>query len=258
MIKNKITLNVLADISKKMHRGGYFVSENTTLVLLNGSNIDLDSRLNEISKLKDHDSSLSLGFSFMGEGMINRGKIIELLEPREIYGEEDIFKLEKIVEENPRLVVPNITINTLSKVALGIIDSFASTLIWTYLYMGKSVYLDFSSVRNYLNKETKNQAIIKLREKHIKTLLDMGVIELVEGEYLNKLVEEKALVKDTNNIDLLKDSKTARNLNSKDLITESDMRKLERESILNLPVGTIITPLARDKAREKRIKIEFK
>lgn len=258
MIKNKITLNILADISKKMKTGGYSFSDNNTLVLFNGSNIDLESRLNEIAKLKDHDICLSLGFSFMGEGIINRSKIIEFLDPRDVYGEEDIFNLEKIVEENPKLLLPNITINTLSKVALGIIDSFASTVIWTYLYMGKSVYLDFNSVRNYLNKETKNQAIRALREGHIKTMLDMGGLELEGGNYLKVLLGDKASVNKKNNIDVVEADKSNRNLATNNLITERDMEKIERESILNLPAGTIITPLAKDRAREKRIEIKIK
>ncbi len=71
----------------------------------------------------------------MGERILNKDEIIKNLNPINVYGEEDIFNLENIVEKHPKLIMPNITMNTLSKVALGMIDSFLQlfmdiSLLW--------------------------------------------------------------------------------------------------------------------------------
>lgn len=258
MIKNKITLNVLANISRQINKEDDRSISKKVLVLLNGSNMRLDDRLEEIKKLAEKEIGISLGFSFMGEGILERKSIINKLNPSLVYGEEDIFQLEKILDENPILLMPNLTINTLSKVGSGMIDSFASTLLWTYLYQGKDVYLDFNSVRNYLGKETENQAIKNLLDKHIGTIKDMGALEVKKGDYLKRIVGNQVLVKEASNIDLAKDKKTSKGDNSRQILTEKDVEKISKGSILSLPKGSILTPLAKDRIRDKNIQIEIK
>ncbi len=258
MIKNKITLNVLADISKKIKNGGSYAPSNNVLILFNGSNMELGKRLEELKNLKDENLGLSLGFSFMGEGILRRSTIIDQLKPSSIYGEEDIFQLEKIVEENPQLIIPNLTINTLSKVVNGMIDSFAATILWTYLYQGKDVFLDFNSVKNYLGRETENRVIEDLIKNNIKKIKDMGAKEILEGSYLKEIVAREVLVKKETNIDLSRDKNLSKLESRKKVLTEGDLKNLDRNTSLILPKGVIITPLAKDKIREKRIQIEIK
>ena len=250
MVKNKITLNVLADISKKINNGGYNAPSNNILIICNGSNVDLSSRILELKKLKEKDYNLSIGFSFMGEEILNKEEILNTLNPMEIYGEEDIFNLEDIVDKYPKLIMPNITMNTLSKVALGMIDSFASNILWTYLYCEKDAYLDFNSVNKYLGKSSKNKAINSLINSHIKTIKDMGAIEIVEANYIEKVIGENPETR-------LKKPDIEINKEFNKVITERDLYNFSRDTILKLPKGTIITPLARDRARELGIKIEI-
>lgn len=258
MIKNKITLNVLADISKKMKNGGTFAPSNNILILFNGSNVKLGNRLEELKNLQKENLGISLGFSFMGEGILRRSTIIDQLNPSLVYGEEDIFQLEKILEENSKLIMPNLTINTLSKVVNGMIDSFSSTILWTYLYEEKDVFLDFNSVRSYLGRETKNKAIKELLEGHIGKIKDMGAREIVEGNYIREIVGKEALVNKKANIDLPREESLVELDSGKRVLTEGDLKDIARESSLSLPKGTLITPLAKDRIKEKRIQIEIK
>lgn len=255
MVRNKITLNVLANITKKVNNGGYIAPSNNILIVFNGSNIDINSRIIEIKKLQEKNFRLSIGFSFMGERILNRDEIIKNLNPINVYGEEDIFNLENIVEKHPKLIMPNITMNTLSKVALGMIDSFSSTILWTYLYYGKDVYLDFNSVNNYLGETTENKVIKGLINNHIKTIKNMGALEIKDGNYMENILEENELVKGNSNKDLIMDKKTKGNFN--EVITERDLLQFSKDTVLKLPKGTIITPLAKDRARELGIKIEM-
>src|SRR5690606_17523447 len=135
------------------------------LVVFNGSNLDISKSLNFIEKLKDK-YDISLGFSFMAERLIDTSRIIDFIKPTRIYKEEDIANLKSIVEEHSILVAPNITVNTLSKVSTGMIDSFVSNLIWSYLYMGKPVYVSFNSVKHYMGVKSKSVEMTKIIEGH--------------------------------------------------------------------------------------------
>lgn len=246
MAKNKITLNVLADITKKINNGTISNSNKKVLVVFTGSNIQLNEKIGELKKLKENDLEISLAFSFMAERILDTNSIINSLDPFEVYREEDIFDLEDIVEEYFCVIGPNITMNTLSKVSLGMIDSFVSNIIWTFLYMDKKVYLDFTSVNNYLGKKSKNKEINNIIENHISTLNKMGAIGLEEGKYMEKIVQGKPNIKGPE-------------IPGKSMvITERDLANYSpKDQPIVLPKGSIITPLAKDRARELGIKIEI-
>jgi len=254
MAKNKITLNVLADITKKLNGKGKFDSTSKALVVFTGSNIDLNKKIEELKRLEEHGISLSVAFSFMGERILDVEDIVDKLRPMEVYREEDIFRLEDIEKSYSKIIGPNITMNTLSKVSLGMIDSFISNILWTYLYNGKDVYIDFSSVSNYLGKPSKNKAINKQIDTHINNLKDMGVVEIVEGQYVDKILG-KQILDETSNIKI----ETNNSYDSKKIITEKDLTNFSSKGdTLVLPKGSILTPLARDKAKELGINIEIK
>ena len=250
MVKNKITLNVLADITKKIGGGNFLDSQEKALIVFTGSNMNLDKRVQELKRLEENNIQVSLAFSFMAERILDTDNIINALDPFEIYREEDIFNIENILKAYSYIIGPNITMNTLSKVSLGMIDSFVPNIIWTYLYMGKEVYLDFTSVKNYLGEPCKNKEIEGIIENHINGLKKMGAVEIEEGNYIEKIVNKSK--------SSISNNDTSGEANFSKVITERDMMGLSlNNKSMVLPKGTIITPLAKDRARELGIKIEL-
>lgn len=251
-MKTKITSNILEDISRRFKGESYSEDmSNNALIVFNGSNIQLEERIEYIKQLKKKGMKVSIAFSFMGEQLLDKEKIINSLCPINIYKEEDIFNLKNITSNYSSIIGPNITMNTLSKVALGMIDSFIPTIIWTFMYQGKNTYLDFTPVRNYLGAETENPEIKKMVENYINQVLKMGAIEINKDKYLNNIISE-----DSGAIIEVKESFVEEK--QKKVITEKDIIKLPENKNLILPRGSIITPLAKDKAREMHIKIEIK
>jgi len=248
-MKTKITSNVLEDLARRIQGDSSSDSRESVLVVFNGSNIRLDKKLEYIRSLKQRGMKVSLAFSFMAEGIVDTKRIIDNLNPYKIYKEADVFNLQDIVRENSVLIGPNITINTLSKVALGMIDSFVPSLIWTFLYKNKKVYLDFSSVRQYLGQETENKGILNLIDGHIRALGNMGAIEISE-ENFNQVFFDGVQASKADNPTMVETIKR--------VLTENDILSISARSNLVLPRGTILTPLAKDKAREKNISIQFK
>ncbi|NLK43938.1 MAG: hypothetical protein GX300_06060 [Tissierellia bacterium] len=248
-MKTKITSNVLEDLSRRLKGDSSSVSGEGVVVVFNGSNIRLDKKLEYIKSLKQRGMMISLAFSFMAEGIIDTKRIVDYLNPYKVYKEADIFNLQDIVRENSTLIGPNITTNTLSKVALGMIDSFVPSLIWTFLYKNKKVYLDFSSVKQYLGEETQNKGILDLINGHVKTLEKMGAIEINENNF-------KQVYLDGVQIPIVDSDRKVEGI--KKVLTEKDILSISAKSNLILPRGTILTPLAKDKSKEKNITIQFK
>lgn len=243
MTKTNITSNILGNISKRLNTQGFSNKEGKALVVINGTSMDLNRIQAFIRDLKGN-YEISIGFSFMAERILDTRKIIDELRPAHVFREEDMIRLKEIYREYSTLIGPNISMNTLSKVSTGMIDSFISNAIWSFLYFGKKVYLDFNSVREYMGEKPSNQEIEKIIEGQISTILKMGAIEINPDAIMKDVIIEKERTP----------NKTPE---QKDLISEKDILNLSKnKSVLVLDKNTLITPLARDKARELGIKIE--
>ena len=269
MVKSKITLNVLENISNIVSNKGFSGNGRKALVLFNGSYLEEHLRVEKILELKDKGLDIALGFSFMAERIIDTRKIIDILRPIEVYREEDIMDFPKIVKNYDLIIGPNITMNTLSKVSLGMIDSFIPNVIWTFLYQGKKVYLDYHSATNFLGEPTKSVEIQNVIQNHIRSLNKMGAIEIQENNYLDKIIlssdraSSEKINTDRRSTEIHKKTNNP-SVNNQDyisnnLITEKDMVIIaETKKSIVLEKNTVITPLAKDKARELGVKIERK
>ena len=251
MVRSSVTSNVMDNISNRLKVQSNLNGGEKVLILVNGSSIDIYNNLEKLNSLKNNGFKISLGFSFMGEKMLDTKRIINSLKPQEIFNEEDIFRLKSILNDYFIVIAPNLTINTLSKISLGMVDSLVSNIIWSFLYHDKKVYIDFNSVRSYMGEPPKSKEIEKVIKAHIDTILRMGAIEFTSGNKFEDLIPRviSSNSKITNN----------EHRDKRGLITEKDISKLDKDQrVLILNKGTVITPLARDKARELGLSIEIK
>lgn len=240
MTKNKIALNVLAEVTKKANIQKNLDSKYIGLIVFTGSDVKLIEKIEKLKQLKEKKLKFSLAFSFMASKILDLDYITYELEPVEIYKEEDIFKIEDIVNKHSYIIGVNLTINTLSKVALGIIDGFIPSLIWTYLYKGKKTYLDYYSIRNYMGEPSNNNALSNIIKGYLDILKSMGAIE-IELESYDKLLIPS--------LEHIKDGTEKLSFSLGKVVTENDIRGLPKGETIVLSKGTIITPLAKDTAK---------
>lgn len=236
-MKNQAS-SVMDLISSKI--SGPSSKEQGTLVAINGSSgLDLD-------RIRTYED-LSLALSFSGENLFDESLIRSKLRPVNIYFEEDIFILDKILDTNAKLILANLTLNTLSKVTSGLIDSLIPNLIYGFLYIGKPVYGDFSQIDNFLGKKTNNPYIKKLIEKNISLAREMGIKDLKDLEVRGSSQGEDSL-------GILKKTREE----DKIILTEKDIKdNFKQGDKLRIKKTDIITPLARDLIRELKIDIEI-
>lgn len=248
MPTNRIALNVLEGVTRKVNIDKAIESGNIFLVVFTGSNVNIREKVQELKSLQDK-IMFSLAFSFMASKVLDMDYIIDELYPVEVYKEDDIVHLEDIVKKYPYIIGPNVTVNTLSKVALGIIDSLIPALIWTYLYNGRKVYLDFQSTKSYMDSPINNNAMEVVINKHITTLKSMGATEVESGRYSEIL---KGKVDGYTEKEFSKE-----NYIPKGVITEKDLQHMPKGKHIILPRGTIVTPLAKDTAKLMGIVLEI-
>lgn len=271
MVKDKITLNVLADIKRKVgsttivtpSRRSEISSSDKALVVFNGSNIELGDKLKEIKLLKDQGVSISVAFSFMGDKIVEENKIIEYLNPDRVYKEADILELKSIAARYSYIVAPTLTISTMSKVAQGFIDNFISNVIWTFLYLGKEVYIDFTSTENYLGEKCNNPQIEKVIAKQTLAIKDLGAREIRSGKYIDIILDNTYKKKLDFNLALNTSVRPSTYMpsvskNSKKIFTGRDIEELARANgSITIEKGAILTPLAKDKLKDLGISVNY-
>lgn len=243
MKKSHMASSVLDNISNKMSNRRFSSGKGKALVVFTGSSLEMEKTMGHIFDLKKAGYDVAVGFSFMAQNLIDTQRIINSLNPLEVLGEEDLLRLQVISNEYALLLMPNITMNTLSKVCSGMIDSFASNILWAFLYKNKPIIIDFYSVRNYLGEKPVSKEIEEMIEEKINTILKMGAQELA---YATEIFKEEETTEDpTSNAEH----------SSKELITQKDIVECNTSKLI-IDKNTIITPLAKDKARELKIEIK--
>lgn len=257
MSNKELIMKVLGDITTRINsqsiepRQNLKVEKEKILVLFTGSNFEIDDTLKDLKKLKENGYFLTLCFSKSAEEILDVQEIRDLLRADKLYLEGDKNNYLEIVKSSDIAIMPVLTQNTLAKVAVGIQDSFISGLLWQLLWSDKKVIINQRSVLGKNDMQCENKKMLKLMNNHIESLKEFGAKFIKDHDYLSymnskseKLGYQKSKPKDNESLD------------SKKVITEKDVLNLIGTSKeLLIDKDTIITPLAKDVVKEKKIKI---
>lgn len=243
---------------------------NRMLVVFTGSNFRLSESLRKLSRAKKHGFSYDIAFSFSGAHIMGESGIEDItraLNPGRVYTEEDQIVFDKVMKSVDGIIVPMATQDTTTKLALGIQDSFISTLLWQSLWHGKKVFMDFYSVLTYNGMASRNPVLTEMMSDYISKLERMGVVNLLDNDDYSKDMVNGFECEDLN-INFELDSKKKHLISNpvekpekeitfdKRVITENDLLNTvgNRNEII-VPINTIITPLALDTAKKQGIKV---
>lgn len=242
MPKYNLVSNVINQVDHKLGSNEPNGANKNILVAINGADSKLERKLSNIYSQFCKEYNFILGYSFTASRIVNKESINQILKPKYVFTEENLFDLNENIKLFDLLICPNITINTLSKVVSCNIDTYISNIIWASLYYDKPVYIDFENCKKFMSHETQNKFMKYKIEEKIKEIINMGAVEIVYPMYEFKNSKSKIF---------------GNEINSKIVITDKDVNGMNKKEELHLPYGSIITPLAKDKIREKNIKIVF-
>lgn len=262
MNQSNQTRQILAHLSAQVGRlPGEKVSVNkpitgpSMLVLFAGNPIGLDETLYDLGMLKKGGWCFDVAFSSNSEALMSTDRIIGQLKPRLVI-ERNMNQLKIYNMEHLKCVIaPLITHNTARKLILGIQDGLIPNLLWQALWDSIPVYMNLASLRTYHGRPTGNPQLNHLMEGTIAELKKMGVKDMDRPSSLPSLE-----LLGHNGLSVTGQvSEYAGHADDKKIFTEKDILALSQsDTVLNLPHGSIVTPLARDTAVARGIKFHWK
>ena len=262
MNQSNQTRQILAHLSAQVGRlPGEKVSVNkpvtgpSMLVLFAGNPIGLDETLYDLGMLKKDGWCFDVAFSSNSEALMNTDRIIGQLKPRIII-ERNMNQLKMYNMEHLKCVIaPLITHNTARKLTLGIQDGLIPNLLWQALWDSIPVFMNMASLRTYHGRPTGNPQLNQLMEGTIADLKKLGVKDMDRPGSLPSM--ELLGHKSVSSAGEM--SEFTGRTEYKKIITEKDILALSQsDTVLNLPQGSIVTPLARDTAVARGIKFHWK
>lgn len=230
--------------------------ENTTsnkkvMVVLNGGTIGLDESIDALKKLKSKGFILKAVISEFAEKILDMNCINEVFE--KVYIDHlNTENLEVYSESFDILIGANITLNTLSKVALGICDNMPLRVISQAIMRGTKIVfvkdacdLD-NPTRNEVGYINIPEGYKNLYQNYLKTVESFGVEIVNSYDLYNSITGVKKISskKEVMEVSI-----------EKNIITREDIMKLSNNKEIMVLKSSIVTSLAKDLCEEMGIKL---
>lgn len=223
------------------------------LVIFTGSTIGLEESVSELKKLKKHGFKMKAVLSEFSKNIVDMNVLNELFHKEDIYVDDKCNSNEEIYNEDFDLLIgANLTVNTLSKVAVGICDTLPTRLIQKCIMDGSEIIAikDACDLDNLNGRKVgyKNipPAFINMIKEYLDRLESFGIKLLNSNnvfEYAKNPVDK---VENCNNAEV--------EINKK-IISREDIAQNSKSKKISVPSNAIITSLAMDLCDEKGIKI---
>ncbi|SET52822.1 hypothetical protein SAMN05660297_02683 [Natronincola peptidivorans] len=214
------------------------------MIVFTGTVTDQEKYLKQLEGLKNQGYSFDFTISSNGEKLLNIDELCKLLQPRKVYRESSSSIEVNSMEGIEGILVPLATQNTAIKLSLGIQDQLIPKLLWEALWMGKPIWMNYKSLSEYKGTTTSNPYIQEKIKLVLLELEKMGVKSLECFDDIRK--------SPLDNFDV----KNEKASTGHRVITERDVLAFDSSNLnMMVPSDAIITPLAKDTAKARGIKI---
>jgi hypothetical protein len=228
--------------------------QHKALVIFTGGTIGFEQGLAEIKKLQDLCFEVTVVLSVSAQQVLGEERIKEELGSHTSIVTAHSPYPGKLLRETEILIVPVLTQNTAAKLAQTLSDTMVSTLILQGLMMGKPVVAasnaadPLDSWRAQYSMGNASTGLVKALQGNLKKLTDYGM-QLVPVETIGSVSQK-----------LLNQQKTVAvntPTNKKTVLDAATIQTAAQNGSTSVVVsrGTIITPLAKDIARDCGVQI---
>ncbi|SCG84523.1 hypothetical protein DW1_2973 [Proteiniborus sp. DW1] len=233
------------------------------LAVFTGTNFGLNESLRELSKARRYGFTFDIALTENGEEIIGEQGIASIkstLQTDKVYTQKDKLIFGEILESVDGIIVPMLTQDTATKLALGIQDCFISTLLWQGLWHGKKILMDFSNVLAYRGNRSKVPMLQQIMNDYVEKLQMMGIKSVDKKDYVLEMLNvfRDSPMDETTTVTGQSSQNTVagESHSTRQVITEKDLINMKTiNNEVTVPIGSIITPLAYDRAKELGIKI---
>jgi ethanolamine utilization protein len=251
-----VTLEVMRQLKQKPAaiQEDVALAENKALAIFTGGTIGFEQGLAEIKKIQNLNFSVTVVLSAAAEQIIGIDRIkAELGSYTTIVTAHSPYPGD-VLREAELVLVPVLTQNTAAKLAHTLSDTMVSTLILQGLMMGKPVVAALNAAdpmdswRIQANMGKASPGLLKALRANLQQLEGYGI----------QLVQVTALAEESQKLLGRKSKKSAASLaNKKSVLDAVAIKNTAANGVKSIAIsrGTIITPLAKDVAREYGVEI---
>ncbi len=220
-------------------------SNKNLLVILGATEKPLDILFQQLDKCTQEGWKLQIILSELATKVIDLNSIKSLFGEDKVISEEELTDIPSIVENSSVILLPAFSYPMVGKLALKLVDTPCTYLVYHALCQGKQVVATADTLlRKKHYSDEKIQPLDKINENHVNTLSGFGVI-WVTGDKIIEAIRDADI--------------SYKVFTQTSIISASVIDNLAinvRELVYTEP--TIITPLARDHARKRGIKLIHK
>jgi 3-polyprenyl-4-hydroxybenzoate decarboxylase len=248
------------------------------LVFISGGKVNAESLISTLADFELIDYNIVM--SEAATSVIDKG-LIEKLKGRIIDSQD---KLNETIRNAEFILIPVLTRNTLSKVALGIEDNLITIGIARAIMLSKEIIAvrdsyDPENSTNISQGFSSNSAYNSMLSNYEKILDSFGIKFIDSSEFrgtikykfynssfqpfnkkkANSLEKYTESNRNENIVrqNKLIESKKERNIFNSSILTVKDINHVLEDGVIRLNEGTIITPLAKDYIYNNNLKVEF-
>jgi hypothetical protein len=241
------------------------------VVLLCGSDINLTEAYEGLRKMAVENWRFTAVLSRSAESLLSTDAIQSGFSPVQVMRESEGVSIKSVIDMMDALIIPNMTQNTLAKVSVGIQDELTALITWQALVLGKPVAVCTDSVFKGWFDIDKNRAMKRVMQNHVSALKGFGAKIADKHDYLDAVCGSKKRAQIGAKSDAksgarmpiqkqrqpLKQSLSLSEVADKKLLTEKDIKALSDVTEITIGKGQILTPLGRDAAISKGIRIIY-
>lgn len=216
-------------------------SEKSLLVVIGATQLPLEDTLQQLQICFHEGWNIRIILSDLATKVVNLETIYSMFGEETILLENELTDLPSIVESYSQIVLPGLSYPMAGKLALKIVDTPCTYLVYQALCSGKRVIAasDLSDTRKYIDK--KARTLDQIDPIHVNALTEFGV-KWIKVDQIAKTVREGDI---THSVDV-----------STPVISAAVIANLASNvQELIYTKTAIITPLAREHAQKRGIKL---
>ncbi len=225
----------------KEHVGNPQQSDKQLLVILGATQLPLDEVLLQFQKCSQEGWKIRIILSDLATKVLNIDQIKSSFDEKDILQENDLTDIPSLVESYSQFVLPALSYPMVGKLALKLVDTPCTYLVFHALCCGKQVIAAAESLpkKRYVDKESRTLDIIE--PTHVNALREFGV----QWVTVNQIAETVCDIGIPNRVNI-----------SRPIISASVIANLASDvQELVYTKSAIITPLARDHAQKRGLKL---
>ncbi len=262
MGQEELIARITAEVMKRLAQTGPEVEAKTVgkvLALITGGTIGLDTGLEQLQELQNAGLEISVVLSPAAERVVGTERVLKALGSQVRVITADMTFPGKELREAALVVVPVLTQNTAAKLAQTIADGLAPTLIMQAMLMGKPVVAAANAADPKDGWRIKAQmgkgapALQQALRMNLKRLDEFGMTLVKVEELAAQCFQRIGLAAGNSN-----EEKSAKTMSGKKVVVDAAMIQgvaATGQRQLRLASGALVTPLARDIARQQGIEL---